>query len=184
MRIIAGVFALVVAVGCGSPDSDEPNEPDGAGGAEANESGGSVGTGGGEDEEASGGSDDGTGGDEPSSGGQSTGGAQTGSGGADDGTGGDDQEGSGGAPQGSGGEESTGGTAAMCDDRACEATAFQDGTHYCGGEPSDPTCSGCDPGWCNCSQSPAWEEGGPNGEACETRKEPSSYDCATICSIQ
>lgn len=174
--------AAVVLVGCsGYIPSEGTGGTTGAGG-EAEVTGGSSSGG-----DASGGTDP-TGGSTSAggspSGGAGSGGASTGgtepsggasSGGSDPGTGG--EQASGGSDPGSGGAGS-GGEPPTCSDPACETG---ERGHYCGGEPEDPECKECAPGWCNCSEGPEWEEGGPNGGACETAKEPSSYDCHTIC---
>lgn len=125
-----------------------------------------------------------TGGAEQSGGAVSTGGASS--------TGGEPQ--TGGAPAtggavSTGGSEATGGGVSTggavepgnCEEKLpCDTAGSRN--MYCGGDQDEPTCQPCAPGWCNCSQGPTYEDGGPNGGACETRNPQIGGYCFTVCS--
>jgi hypothetical protein len=144
--------------------------PEGTGGADS--SGGTAATGG----SSSGGSA--SGGEPANSGGARSSGGSVGAGGISLSGG---APGSGGVAS-SGGQSSggaaTGGAPAQCDDEACSGLGR---VYYCGGDPEAPTCLPCTPGWCNCDESPVYEEGNGTGEACETEQYPSGTSCLSIC---
>lgn len=178
--------------GGGSTGGQAQNSPGGA--SSSGGTGGSVSTGGiaqtgGEASTGGTGGTSETGGAGGTGGGTSTGGTggETSTGGTTGGTGGTTDSG------GTGGD-STGGTGGdslyveECEEyagyeQACATEGVQE--FYCGG-PSieEASCLNCEPGWCNCSQGPYYEEGSGNGGACEAMKQPSYLSCNEICDGQ
>lgn len=173
---------VVFLVGCvyrSSPNDDCTDcLTDGDGGSQIGEGGEGAAI------DPTGGSSDSVGGSENSSGGSlATGGDSSDAGGDQAGgapSGGSGWETSGGASSGgsASGGAGSGGAPAMCTDSACLTPGARD--HYCGGDPQDPTCSPCSPGWCNCSQGPTYEPGGVQ-DACEYAGDFSGYSCSAIC---
>lgn len=154
--------------GAGDSGGSYPAGGDGSGGDPIDGSGGEVSTGGADDYSGGAWGDGGeaSGGAPEETGGTSSGGAA--SGGSDSG-----------GSSSSGGSGSGGAVQAMCSVESGPCRGSGDRTYYCGGDPEDPTCKQCTPGWCNCSQGPTYEPGGVQ-DACEYNSFP-GYTCSVVC---